>query len=84
MGNLAKTGSDTANAVKKGDVKGTASGLGKGVGNTVGGAGKGAGDTVSGAGKGLEGTVGGVGKNVGGGFLTSELRWGREGRGGLC
>lgn len=59
VGNLAKTGQDTAGAIGRGDVKGTAKGLAGGVGQTVGGAGQGVDKTVSGVGSGVQGTVGG-------------------------
>lgn len=65
VGNLKKTGGDTWNAAKSGDVKGTFSGLGKGAGATVGGVGNGAGKTVNDAGEGANKLVGGAGKNLG-------------------
>lgn len=57
VGNLANTGYQTAAAARRGDVKGTATGLAKGTGQTVAGAGKGVDDTVTGVGKGLNNTV---------------------------
>lgn len=44
--------------MRKGDVKGAASGVAKGTGQTVAGAGKGVGKTVDGLGKGVGDTVG--------------------------
>ena len=76
LGNLGNTGKQTGAAIKKGDIKGTASGRfstgrqmsrsGCADGHCLLGLASGTGQTVAGAGKGVDDTVSGVGDGVGG------------------